>query len=158
MILGWWKYSPFSQASEQKPPLDPSDPLPDLKRWSDVAYMVWAAECLKKSEPVSNLRYIFSSPVENAESQGNIARAMKTTMKSPLWPGRKEYSMDRDEGKAILASPNGRGAALLLIQHKVQLGERITIEKAAVFREGEETNLLFYVRKPDQAQGQKKRK
>ena len=153
MILAWWKYSPFSQASEQKPPLDPSDPLPDLKRWSDVAYMVWAAECKKKGQPISNLQHIFSSPFENAESQGIIARAMETTMEPPLWSSRKEYSMDTDEGKAILGSPNGRGVTLLLIQHKAQLGERTTIEKVAVFGEAEGTNLLFYVKMTDEAQG-----
>jgi len=63
---------------------------------------------------------------------------MKTTMNPPLWPGRKEYSMNTNEGKAILGSPNGRGVALLLIQHKAQLGERTTIEKVAVFGEGED--------------------
>lgn len=151
MILGWWKYSPAHQAKEQKPPLEPTDPLPDLKRWSDVAYLVWAAECQKKGKDVSSLRYVFSSPVENAETRGIIARAMDTAHEPPLWPGRKEYTMDSDEGKAILGSPNGRGAALLLIQHKATMGETTTIEKVAVFGEGEDTNLLFYVKKGGQA-------
>lgn len=40
--------------------------------------------------------------------------------------------MDTDEGKAILASPNGSGVAYLLLTHKRQLGRK-TIGKVTVF-------------------------
>ncbi|ORY08187.1 hypothetical protein BCR34DRAFT_616466 [Clohesyomyces aquaticus] len=149
MIVAWWKFSPASQGKKQKPPIDPAkDPLPDLQHWSDVAYVLWKDECEKKEKDLSSIRYIFSSPARNPETQGLVARAMDNTSPPPSWSGRKEFTMDTDEGKAILGSPNGRGAAMMLIQHKATMGTYTTIEKVAVFGDGDgETNLLFYVKK-----------
>jgi hypothetical protein len=43
-----------------------------------------------------------------------------------------EFSMESEEGKALLASPNGAGMAWLLIMHKGVLGRK-TVGKVIVF-------------------------
>lgn len=42
--------------------------------------------------------------------------------KIPLEAKAKVFSMNTDEGKALLGTPNGKGVAWLLINHKAQLG------------------------------------
>jgi hypothetical protein len=152
MLVAYWKFSPYSQGPLQPSPVDPKkDPIPDLKRWSDVGYLKWADQASKRNVAVDSLRYIFSAPIENSETLGIIARAINSEQDPPTWPGRKEYRMDTAEGKALMGSPNGRGAALLLVQHKDTMGERRTIDKVAVFSENGDTNLLFYLSKPASA-------
>ncbi|QDS73117.1 hypothetical protein FKW77_001062 [Venturia effusa] len=51
----------------------------------------------------------------------------------PPWPG-KTFSMDSEAGKVLLGSPNGRGVAWFLLQHKMAFGLK-TITSAVVFKE-----------------------
>lgn len=66
-----------------------------------------------------------------------------------LWGHKREFGMDGDAGKALLASPNGRGAALLLGTHKAAFGEKKTIEKVTVWcvkvKGAYELNWMFHV-------------
>lgn len=48
------------------------------------------------------------------------------------WPG-TTFDMTTDEGKAILATPNGAGVAWWLIDHKSQLGVK-TVKSVTVFK------------------------
>jgi hypothetical protein len=49
-----------------------------------------------------------------------------------VWPGKVFYP-DDDGYKALIASPNGRSMALILITHKSVFGERRMIESINVF-------------------------
>ena len=53
---------------------------------------------------------------------------------------------DSDEGKAILGSPNGRGAGLLLATHKSTFGAKF-IDSVVFWCEDDYINLLFNVGK-----------
>lgn len=56
--------------------------------------------------------------------------------------------MESDEGKVLLASENGRGAALLLIQHKKEFGSTTSIEGVTFWCSGRSgpLNLMFHVK------------
>ena len=49
----------------------------------------------------------------------------------PKWPG-IEFPMDSDEAKLLLQTPNGKGVAWLLIQHKMAFGLKC-VEKIRVW-------------------------
>lgn len=53
--------------------------------------------------------------------------------------------MDSDAGKVLLGSPNGRGVAWFLLQHKKAFGLK-TIEKAVIFRQDDGHFLGFFVK------------
>jgi hypothetical protein len=59
------------------------------------------------------------------------------------WPG-LSYEASSDEGQALLRSPNGLGVAMLLIQHKKQLGHK-TVEKIMVFHKNNTLMMLFRI-------------
>jgi hypothetical protein len=62
------------------------------------------------------------------------------------WANKATFQTTSDEGKAILASPNGRGAALLLTTHKSTFGQRAFIWQINIWCENDELNWLFNVR------------
>jgi hypothetical protein len=126
VIIAWGSYGAKYQGSKQDPPITV---LPKLQNWSDITWLQWAQLA---GDMAKNLRFIFRSPVANTEAQWLITRALQLSGKQlSTWPG-VEFSMDTDEGKAILASPNGSGVAYLLLTHKRQLGRK-TIGKVTVF-------------------------
>ncbi|OCL11096.1 hypothetical protein AOQ84DRAFT_257642, partial [Glonium stellatum] len=130
MIVMWGAYGCAFKGQQQNPPVTSKDDFPKLNSWADVTWLQWQ-ELAK--ENVRNLQYIFSSPVENEESNAIIRRSLEVA-KQPLsqWSGRVEFSMDTEEGRAILGSANGRGVAWMLINHKAQLGLK-TIDSVIVF-------------------------
>jgi hypothetical protein len=116
---------------QQKPPLTV---FPRLQAWSDIAWLQWVD--LTKDLDVKNVRFVFSTPVENKASQFLIARALATRQGVLMsWPG-IEFDMETDERKAILGSPNGYGIPYFLITHKKQLGLK-TVKKVTVFADDE---------------------
>jgi hypothetical protein len=157
VIVGWYKYGPRYEGRSKVPPVTV---LPKLGRWSDVAFLQWKEQARLRNKDVSNLRYIFSSDVSNTESHGILARALQSNPESlsapswapnednceeMYWEDRKVFTMDNARGKALLASPNGLGAAYMLIQHKSTFGEKTTIESVTVWCSDEDTNLLNFL-------------
>jgi hypothetical protein len=64
------------------------------------------------------------------------------------WEKKKEWGMNTNEGKVLLASPNGRGAALTLIKHKGTFGVGTRIDRVAVWCSKKnvlELNWVFFV-------------
>jgi hypothetical protein len=61
----------------------------------------------------------------------------------PPWPG-KTFSIDSDAGKVLLASPNGRGTAWFLIQHKAKFGVK-WIDQITIFKDRLATYMLFRI-------------
>lgn len=149
-IVAWSSYGPRYSGARLTPPMTV---LPNLKAWHDIAFLMWKGE----AAAASNLKYIFQANIANGESANVIARALKLDVPfsedkhcpDMPWDKKKEFGMDSDEGKAILASPNGRGAALLLGTHKSTFGEHTTIGKVDVWcweKDGEyEMNWMFHV-------------
>ncbi|KAH8704001.1 hypothetical protein BGW36DRAFT_423532 [Talaromyces proteolyticus] len=112
---------------------------PSLDNWADVTYLQWlqaATDLGGKPRDINarlpNLKYFARFHIINTESQGIINHALKNVGEQlGPWPGRS-FSMRTDEGKAILGSPNGRGVAFFLYQHKDLLGIK-TVGSVTVF-------------------------
>ena len=160
VIIAWGSYGAKFQGSKQKPPITV---LPKLQNWSDIAWLQWVHMA---GEAAKNIRYVFRSPVANTEAQWLINRALEQSKKElKTWPG-VEFSMETDEGKAILSSPNGAGVAYLLFTHKRQLGRK-TISKVTVFaddgkKQPRPPSLIYHVvdappQQPEENKGRVKR-
>lgn len=129
--------------------------LPDLRHWSDMAYLQWIApgEEAKNGE----LKYVFRHEIENSDTSAVIEHIFGLGGGAQdgaglVWPPGVTFRMDEDHGKALLGTPHGSGVAWLLIQHKKQLGHK-TVEKVTVLCKDEEDarmrhhpNLLFYLK------------
>lgn len=61
----------------------------------------------------------------------------------PHWPG-KTFDMVSEAGKVLLGSPNGRGVAWFLLQHKRAFGFK-TVERVVVFKEAEGVFMGFWI-------------
>jgi hypothetical protein len=62
------------------------------------------------------------------------------------WENRQTFLTTEDDGKAILASPNGRGAALMLATHKSTFGQRAFIWRIDIWCENDELHWFFNVK------------
>ncbi|KAF2492807.1 hypothetical protein BU16DRAFT_564117 [Lophium mytilinum] len=90
---------------------------------------------------------IFSSPVENDETNGIVLQALANAGKElGHWPERVEFAATMREGQTLLASANGRGVAWMLIDHKADLVLK-KVEYVTVFRDdgnGERVSTLIF--------------
>ncbi|KAL9627283.1 MAG: hypothetical protein Q9204_006679, partial [Flavoplaca sp. TL-2023a] len=97
--------------------------LPTISRLSDLVWLAWTTVA---SNP-ERLRYFARDNITN-----DITRALmrylflrdKGQANSVVWPG-LHYDGDSDEAKALLATPNGRATAWLLIDHGHQMEWRL---------------------------------
>lgn len=115
----------------------PSQPLPNLKQWSDVTFLTWKKIVHNRIQndgmipvPINILRPKIGNKLTNKV----LVEVMKKLGKHgqmPKWPG-IELTAESDEFKAVLSTPNGNGAAWLLAQHKPQFGLK-TIDKMTIF-------------------------
>ncbi|KAK5126611.1 hypothetical protein LTR85_009545 [Meristemomyces frigidus] len=108
-------------------------PTVQLRQWSDVVFLSWAH--ITTAEQQANLRYVFRRVIRNEDTINVINTiARKKGLKScfkvkqcewqvPVWPGIVVEQGD-DGFTALLGSPNGRGVAWLLVQHKAAMGKR----------------------------------
>lgn len=119
--------------------------LPDLQRWSDVVWLLWAMACEEEGVGVGNLKYVFRVNIINDDTNFIVSKALESTSVGP-WPG-KEFEMDTDQGKAILATPNGRGVAWFLIDHQTQMGTK-TVKSVVVFSTKGGLQLAFKIGTP----------
>ncbi|KAF2264777.1 hypothetical protein CC78DRAFT_580018 [Lojkania enalia] len=150
LIVGWQKFGPKYQGSLQNPPIMT---LPELKGWGDVVFLDWIRRARLSNRSPENLNYIVSADCVNRRTGETLQRITgETDMKASCtagrykWAQRLEFGMDTQQGQALLSSPNGRGAALLLIRHKDTFGRRSTISRVAFFCGGSsEVHLLFWV-------------
>lgn len=181
VIIGWMRSGPSHKLEKSGVKKgDIPGLLPALHHWSDIAFLQYqqlAAEKGKARKDLAKLKLICFSQVDNPVTNGVIARAIKSSPKhqstsfpsdanlnedppefEPFpdgkyipWDNKLEFGMDEPEGKALLATPNGRGAAWLLIQHKSVFGQRRTIEKVQVYwtktEDGDFVNMIFYLNK-----------
>jgi hypothetical protein len=136
VIIGWHKYGPRYRGAQQNPPVTT---IPALGSWSNIAFLAW-----KSQNGGSNLRYIWSAQISNSEFPGILGYALTDVGRRDQnlrwdafdhdeecehydWGHRVDIPMTTDAGKAILGSPNGRGAGHLLFEHKKTFGAKTTI-------------------------------
>jgi hypothetical protein len=125
--------------------------IPELKRWSDVAFLQW--KDLSVDGVVPNLKFVGRVFIHNDITRtvlktvlANIRRKKSVGDEHlPQWPG-VTFTMESDEGKALLGTPNGSGVAWLLAQHKKELGHKI-VDRVRLWYEGKgPANLLFHLK------------
>lgn len=118
-------------------------PLPKLSQWSDAAYLAWLEsqqmKAGRKRATIAAPKNFLRLFVSNEQSMRVIAQAMKRAGKTgaaaqPLWSDRITFKQQDDAFKAILATPNGLGAAWFLVQHKERLGLKM-IDQMELFWE-----------------------
>ncbi|KAF2745748.1 cytochrome P450 [Sporormia fimetaria CBS 119925] len=156
VIMAWMPFGAAHMAQVQKPPVTV---LPKLKNWSDIAFLSWKSQGGGK-----NLKYVWRAQISNEFTEGLLGRALsehpngRRANKNGIpfdnlecdhdysWDRRVEFSTTDTGGLVLLASPNGRGAAHLLLEHKATFGDKATIGKVSFFCSGDwEQNLLFHV-------------
>ena len=118
-------------------------PFPWLEKLSDVAFLVFQQLMKETNQPTDRLKGFLRSGVVNTETLFVTTNALrlKPNALHPAWPGR-DFGPQSDGFAALLASPNGRGVAWFLAQHKVQLGHK-TISNIRVWGEEDEVFILF---------------
>ncbi|KAL8718034.1 MAG: hypothetical protein Q9225_004788 [Loekoesia sp. 1 TL-2023] len=97
--------------------------VPKLNRFSDVIWKVWTQ--LVPNDP-EKLRYVARDFIVNdvtVDIMNHIFGAKYRGEKNFPWPG-LTFGLDSDEGKALLASPNGIGVYWLLLDRAAKLGRR----------------------------------
>ena len=124
------------------------DQLPDLKFWSDVAYLQWTSV----TDESSDLRYVIRLNITNERTKAVIGHIMTQPSlidRYPMFPGISWSLYEDEEVAALLGTPNGIGVAWLLIQHKAQLGHKIVKKVTLVYKdwlylkEGKVPTLIF---------------
>ncbi|KAJ5584594.1 uncharacterized protein N7459_004394 [Penicillium hispanicum] len=108
-------------------------PTPDLQTWSDVTFLQWQQLFVSagSTSSISNLNYIIQHNVINPTTLDYIRRALGKPAGFDDWSQIKDgksWDWGKDEFKALLTTPNGRGAFWFLVQHKPQLGIRAVTE------------------------------
>lgn len=124
---------------QEHPDIEP----PPLNHWSDFALIMYDLQvlaCLNTGGhcATKDLKYIFQVICTNDDTKDvtnyilNPDHDFRRLARAPEWNQRKIYTMDSDEGKAILATPNGRGVAWMLIQHRDLMGQK-RVKSMSVF-------------------------
>ncbi|KAH7117562.1 hypothetical protein B0J11DRAFT_591861 [Dendryphion nanum] len=151
LLVGWKKYGPDYMGQKQDPPVTI---LPKLKRWSDVVFADWMRLAKVRSKDPANLKYIMSAGIVNGETIAMLQRIYNVhdfDKRCQDFQHSRPMAMGMPEAKALLSSPNGRGAALLLIQHKAVFGDYTGIKTVWFWCSGYpgywDLNLMFEVDK-----------
>ena len=131
--------------------VDKGDPVPELSRWSDVAYLVWEKACSTANINPNTIQYFFRYHItDDSGTQGIINQAAGTTSAAGLkpWPGMK-FDTTTPQGEALLGSAHGFGVAWFLRQHQATLGKK-TVDYITVFQTtdtstGPQYNMMIHV-------------
>jgi hypothetical protein len=70
----------------------------------------------------------------------------------PRWPG-LTFTMETDEGKALLGTPNGSGIAWLLVQHRKYLSHKAVEKVQLWYSITSAPNLLFHLKNVEKPEG-----
>lgn len=105
-----------------------------LRQLSDMWFLAYSNLMTTQNKPLDGLKGVWRHHIVNEETRALIFKALKTRDGNQAkWPG-VDFQPDSDDFAALLASPNGRGVAWLLINHK-QLGRK-TSDHVRVWYDG----------------------
>jgi len=141
--------------------------LPELRHWSDVAFLQWKNVCtnFRSRYNMPELRLVVRYQVLNANTRAicsiilaSLRKQRQETAKPgisydswlPRWPG-IAFPIESEEAIALCGTPNGSGVLHLLAQHKAKLGHK-TIQEVCLYYEDEDDKglrevptLIFHV-------------
>ncbi|KAI9706181.1 MAG: hypothetical protein M1820_004942 [Bogoriella megaspora] len=136
---------------------DPKQDLPEsliLKQWSDVTFLLWDKATQNRPGPRVNApTWFIVESIINPDTKDVVSQALSNVGSSwdtlGDYPGHT-FDMTTDEGKAILATPTGRGPAWFLGQHKQRFGQTSIYSASVWFEERHRParkflNILFAV-------------
>ncbi|KAL9027581.1 MAG: hypothetical protein Q9196_003914 [Gyalolechia fulgens] len=122
LIMSTMSYSAAMRLQDRNPAITNEDRDKRLPTISTLADLMWLAWNTVSPNPKA-LRYLARDKIFNEETLTVMdylfLRDRKDTRNVP-WPG-LAYRGDSDEGKALLATPNGRATAWLLIDHAPEM-------------------------------------
>lgn len=107
VIMGLNRLSPGYAAKERKSPVS-KDQMPALNQFSDVAWIGWDSMTREEGYDVTNLRFLVSVGISNAETKSVIRRALdaKGWELSP-WPGHT-FKRQWSETRAIVGTSHNQ--------------------------------------------------
>lgn len=141
--------------------------LPELRHWSDVAFLQWKNVCtnFRSRYNMPELRLVVRYQVLNANTRAICSIILASLRKKrqetaepgisndswlPRWPG-IAFPIESEEAIALCGTPNGSGVLHLLAQHKAKLGHK-TIQEVCLYYEDEDDKglrevptLIFHV-------------
>ncbi|KAL5376935.1 hypothetical protein PMIN06_011265 [Paraphaeosphaeria minitans] len=155
LILATVTYGPEHEGIAQNPPVTV---LPKLKNLFDILYLDYEHLAIQHNVPVNRLKYYIVENVRNPTTRAAVNFALKFEITEwecfeHTWENRHVFYPDDEGYKALISSPSGRSAALILATHKTAFGERRMIESVTFFcQNGDEGNydLLFTVKDHDE--------
>lgn len=89
---------------------------------SSVTFLEWQHEA--DANQLKDLRFILKLNIENAPTMNVIYQAVGGQNNLGTWQNKATFSLEQDEGIALLGTPIGTGVGYILAQHKDQLGHR----------------------------------
>lgn len=103
-------------------------PVPLLNRWSDWAWAVWDSVCIGNQKSATDLRYILHDHITTLDTKMIMHQITGTPILEDVdlrldWPGLL-FTMDQDEGLALLGTAHGQGVAYLIRDHSDQIQTR----------------------------------
>ena len=118
----------FYKDDQEELPDDWQTQLPDVNRWSDVAWILW----LHQAGPVNagHLKYIFRHNIATEFTREVIGHCFGVDPEIgeiPRWPGRTVRLPDPCF-VALLGTPHGKAVVFLLTQHPNELGQVSVLE------------------------------
>jgi hypothetical protein len=115
--------------------------IPQPNAYSDLMFLQYSGMCASRNAPVGGLTHVFQVSVINGETADVIEEALadreplswatRVTF-TPTPPGTQQ-TVDNRAFYGLLYTPNVRGIAWLLVQHKAQMGLRY-IDAISVWR------------------------
>ncbi|KAL8681437.1 MAG: hypothetical protein Q9186_002442 [Xanthomendoza sp. 1 TL-2023] len=134
LMMSTSSHSAAEKITERNQGISKSDrdaKLPTISALSDLMWLAWN---MAAPPAPQELRYIARDIVSNDETSAVMSYLLTRDKGDPRnvpWPG-VAYSGDSDEGKALLATPNGRATAWLLIDHAGEMDWRVTSRQLKV--------------------------
>jgi len=119
---------------------------PELQHWSDITFLTYQDLCknIRPETSVEGLKHIFRFNILNditvpiikaiVQRQGTFASFLK--FETSTWSQRLSFDASTEEGRALLATPNGAGVAWMLVRYREQLGWK-RVKRVSIFGLGE---------------------
>jgi hypothetical protein len=114
---------------------------PPLSHNSDLAFLEWKRTCTKHNTNPKDLKHVFIGMIRTKVTQSvfeHILLKKGTPMKDqadvPTWDHKLEFLPESADGKALLATVQGKGIFWMLLQHREHLGKK-SIKKICLFKD-----------------------
>lgn len=87
---------------------------PGLASWADVVFLQYEELARKNGDNIQDLQYIFQAVISNDETISVVDFiAKKKNQRVRNWNHKLTFSLNSDEGKALIGTANGKGAGWL---------------------------------------------